>query len=361
MKENMRSMNLIFLLVFLIAGCTKDKSVVYRNEEVKNFNELDLIEAANYSREKGGSSVLVMQNGTVIFENYHNGADSNTATHLHSATKFFWSAIAALSIQQGLMSDFDEPVSNTITEWQDAEIHPYKNLIRIKHLLSLSSGLSQDVDQIQGTDASAEDIFQYVVDSLHMNTLPGNNFFYGPSHYYVFGELLERKLHNDGRMLSPLEYLENEIFNKIGLEYESWLYDPSGNPHIPNGCYITPRNWLKFGQFMLQKGNWNGNQLIDSNLVKDLFIANGPNTGHGKFCWLNNIDGEGANPSQTAPAGSSGGFIYHNGYTDIIGGLGAGKNRMYIIPSLNAVIVRQTLLDGDSYEDTEFLDLILPK
>jgi len=357
----MKSINLIYILVFLIIGCSKDHNEINPNEEVKNFSEIDLIEADNYSKEKGGSSVLVMQNGTIIFEKYHNGANSNTATHLHSATKFFWSAIAALSIQQGLMTDYDERVSNTITEWQNTDIHTYKNLIKIKHLLSLSSGLSQDVNQIQGTDAEAEDIFQYVVDSLHMNTIPGNNFFYGPSHYYVFGELLERKLHDDGRILTPLEYLEIEIFNKIGLKYESWVHDPTGNPHIPNGCSITPRNWLKFGQFMLQKGNWNGNQIIDSNLIENLFVADGPNQGHGKFCWLNNVDGEGASASQSAPEGSEGGFIYHDGYTDIIGGLGAGKNRMYIIPSLNAVIVRQTLLDSDSYQDTEFLDLILPK
>lgn len=357
----MKFHHLVHLLIFLLAGCSENSSDVALDDEVLSFLQSDLVQASNYSRDKGGAAILVMQNGSVIFERYHNGATEVTATHLHSATKFFWAAVAALAVQQGLISNYDELVSNTITEWQDQEAHPNKNLIRIRHLLSLSSGLSQDTDQIQGTEYEALDIYQYVVDSLDSKRTPGSFFQYGPSHFYVFGELLQRKLHEAGRNINPLQYLEIEIFEKIDLNYDDWVHDPSGNPHMPNGCYITPRNWVKFGQLMLQGGVWEGTQLIKSDLVEDLFVADGPNLGHGKFCWLNSVNGNGAVPSQSAPPGSKGGFMYHKGYPEIIGGLGAGKNRMYIVPSLNAVIIRQTLLEQDEFSDNEFLDLILPE
>ncbi|MBU2507206.1 MAG: serine hydrolase, partial [Bacteroidetes bacterium] len=255
------------------------------------FRQEDLIKATVYSKNTGGAAVLVMQNNNIIYENYHNGSDSNTATHIHSATKGFWSAVAALALQKGLITSYDELVSNTITEWQNSTIHPNKKLIKIRHLLPLSSGLSQDVEKIQGEDATAKDIYQYVVDSLKLITAPGTVFQYGPSHYYAFGVLLQRKLHSKGILLNPLQYLENEILNKIGLQYDKWTYDSSGNPHIPNGCYLTPRNWIRFGQFMLQKGKWNGIQIIDSTLIKDMFKGDGPNPGHGKFIWLNAKDG----------------------------------------------------------------------
>jgi CubicO group peptidase (beta-lactamase class C family) len=357
----MKKFVLLLPLFFLFSACGNEPAETQPTPTGKEFSPAALARAADYSRENGGSAVLVMQNGSILYENYHNGANENTATHLHSATKFFWAAVAALSLQQGLISNYDEQVAATLTEWQNSNLHPNKNLIRIHHLLSLSSGLSQDTDQIQGTDYDAEDIYRYVVDSLDLRRAPGSAFVYGPSHYYVFGVLLERKLHASGRNLNPLEYLETEIFDKIGLEYAEWVHDPSGNPHIPNGCYITPRNWAKFGQFMLQKGQWQGSQIIESRLMEELFEADGPNLGHGKFCWLNNLNGTGAAPNQIAPAGSQGGFIYHDGYTEIIGGLGAGKNRMYLVPSLNAVIIRQTLMENDGFQDTEFLDLILPK
>jgi CubicO group peptidase (beta-lactamase class C family) len=323
------------------------------------FSDQALSNASVFSANTGGTAVLIMQNGNIVFEEYHNGADANTATHLHSATKGFWSLLAAHALETGLIESYEERVSQTITEWQDTSIHPYKRLIRIRHLLSLSSGLSQDVNYIQGSDPEADNIYQYVIDSLHLNTVPGNVFQYGPSHYYAFGVLLQRKLLNAGIDQNPLEYLDSILLEPIGLEYDSWIHDNAGNPHLPNGCYITPRNWIKFGQLILQKGIWNDSGIVDSNLVNDLFLADGPNPGHGKFLWLNNVNGHGAYTFMSAPPGSTGGFMYHDGYPEIIGLLGAGKNRMYIIPSLNAVVLRQTLLENDEFDDHTFLSYLL--
>jgi CubicO group peptidase (beta-lactamase class C family) len=323
------------------------------------FTAPAMANAATYSANTGGTAVLILQNGELIYEAYHNGADASTATHLHSATKGFWSLLAAHALETGLFDSYEERVAETITEWQDTDLHPYKRLITIRHLLTLSSGLSQDVNNIQGTDPLADDIYQYVVDSLNLNSAPGNVFQYGPSHYYAFGVLLERKLQQAGIEHDPLAYLDSILLHPIGLEYDSWVHDDAGNPHLPNGCYITPRNWMKFGQLLLQKGRWESTQLVDSNLVADLFTAPGPNPGHGHFVWLNHVDGYGAFPFMAAPAGSPGGFIYHHGYNDIIGLLGAGKNRMYIIPSLNAVVLRQTLQENDNFDDHTFLAYLL--
>jgi len=342
------------IISILLIGCAKNDAIVTTPAE-ETFSTVQLTNAANYSREKGGSGILIMENDSIIFEDYHNGADQNTATHIHSATKLFWVAAAALAKQQGLISDYNEYVSSTITEWQDNALHPNKNQIQLKHLLTLSSGLSQDFLQL----SNESNTYQHVIDALHMVNTPGEKFTYGPSNFYVFGVLLERKLHNNGISQDPLQYLTTEIFDKIGLEYESWAHDASGNPNIPNGCTLTPRNWVKYGQFLLHKGKWNGEQIIDSELLDEMFIPTGPNPGFGNFCWLNRLGGYGLNTSDSAPTGSLGGFIYYNGYTEIIGGLGAGKNRMYLIPSLNMVIIRQTLLEEDTFEDNEFLELLL--
>lgn len=317
--------------------------------------------ASAYSERTGGTAVLVMQDDKIIFEEYQNGANPQTATHIHSATKAFWAAVAALALEDGLISSYDEPVANTITEWQDGGIHPGKKLITIRQLLSLSSGLSQDVEFIQGNDPKATDIFQYVVDSLRLVSFPGQLFSYGPSNYYAFGVLLQRKLQAKGLDPDPLHYLVQRILQPIGLTYESWLRDPSGNPHIPNGCYILPREWIKFGRLLLQKGYWEGQQIIDSSLVGNLFLADGPNPGHGKFIWLNRTEGYGATKAMTAPPGSPGGFIYHDGANDIVGAMGAGKNRMYILPSDHAVVLRQTLSENDDFDDHTFLSLLLDR
>ncbi len=323
-----------------------------------NFPYQNMANAASYSEDMGGAAVMILQNDSIVFEDYHNGADTSVVTHIFSATKAYWSMIAAAAKEAGLISSYDEYVAETITEWQNNALHPGKQLIRIEHLLSLSSGLSQDVLQLQGADAAADDLYQYTVDSLDLNFIPGTNFQYGPSNYYAFGVLLQRKLNSAGIQQTPLEYLDSLLFGPIGLEYDSWVHDNAGNPHIPNGCYLTPRNWMKFGKLLLQKGRWENTQLVDSTLVEEMFVANGPNPGHGKFLWLNSVDGYGSFPFQSAPAGSTGGFIYHDGYTDIVAGMGAGKNRLYIIPSLNAVVLRQTLQEQDNFDDHTFLSYL---
>jgi hypothetical protein len=53
--------------------------------------------------------------------------------------------------------------------------------------------------------------------------------------------------------------------------------------------------------------------------------------------------------------------MYHDGMNDIIGALGAGKNRMYIIPSYNTVVLRQTRLEDDRFDDHTFLSLLLDR
>ena len=351
MKHYLFAFSMLLLCMF---GCSKEEDHSGDTAPEETFSPEQLDNLADYSKENGGSAVLIMESGTIIYEDYHNGADSQTATHIHSATKLFWVSACALAKQQGLI-DYDEYVSNTITEWQDTDLHPYKNQIKIAHLLTLSSGLSQDFLTI----SNESNTYQYVVDALDMVSAPNQKFSYGPSNYYVFGVLLERKLNGSGISQNPLEYLETEILDKIGLEYESWAHDQSGNPNIPNGCTLTPRNWVKYGQFLLQGGKWDGEQLIESDLLEEMYVPQGPNPGHGNFAWLNLPDGYGLSTSDSAPEGSPGGMIYYNGYTEIVAGLGAGKNRMYLIPSKNMVIIRQTLLEEDTFEDNEFLGLLL--
>jgi len=323
------------------------------------FSSASLQTAAAYAAAHGGSSVMVLEGDEIVFEAYQNGATPATAPHIFSGTKAFWAAAAAAARQGGLISSYNELVSETITEWENVQLHPGKRRIRIEHLLTLTSGLSQDTAYLFGSNPRAQDLYRYAVDSLDLRAAPGSAFSYGPSQYYVIGELLRRKLEASGISQTPLQFLDSLVLQPIGLEYDTWLHDDAGNPHIPNGCHLRPREWIKFGKLLRDYGNWNGSQLVDSALIADLLLPGNINPGHGKFLWLNTQDGYGIVPFQSAPAGSSGGAIYHDGYTGLFSALGAGKNRMYILPSLNAVVVRQTTLSSDNFDDHTFLSALL--
>lgn len=332
----------------------KNSAIPSPAQKTEDDLALNFRAASDYSARFGDMAVLVMQNGEILFEEYREGYNENSASHIQSATKAFWSVAVAAMIEDGRLSGFDEKVSGTITEWQD-DPDRRKRLITIQHLMELNSGLRQDVEYIQGSNPRADDVYAYVVEELEAATYPGRRFQYGPSHYYALGVVMDRKLPAQ----DPLDYLEERIFKPIGLEYSDWIHDPAGNPHIPNGAYLTPREWAKFGQLLLNKGEWKGEQIVRKDLMEALLEPSSLNPGHGKMLWLNNPGGHGAFVFQSPPSGSEAGFIYHDGFPDLVGALGAGKNRMYIVPSLDLVIVRQTRSDpGDRFNDHTFLDLL---
>jgi CubicO group peptidase (beta-lactamase class C family) len=74
--------------------------------------------AAEYSRRTRGLSVLVIKGDAVVFEEYQNGHAAGEPWVLFSGTKSFTGVMLAAAIEDKLIKDFDEKVSDTITEWK---------------------------------------------------------------------------------------------------------------------------------------------------------------------------------------------------------------------------------------------------
>ncbi len=313
--------------------------------------------AADYSARHGGRTVLVLVDGKTVFERYDNGFGTDTATHLHSATKGFWGPVIAAMIEDGLIESFDEPATKTLPEWKN---DPRKSRITIRHLLSLNAGLGQDVANLQGDDRPtlAPDLYKHAIGVPCLRE-PGVVFRYGPSCYYVLGEIMKRKL--APRKQTPLDYLKQRILDPIGVKVGDWVQDESGNPHIPNGAHLTARNWAKFGQCLLQGGEWEGKQIIRKDLLAELVKPTKANPGHGLALWLNQPGGQGAVgvAAQKSEPGDQAGWIYRGGHSDLFAALGAGKCRLYVIPSLKIVAIRQADAATDRFEDSTFLSLLL--
>src|SRR5438093_6319637 len=84
---------------------------------VAEISPADCARAAKYSESKRGVSMLVMQNGRIIFEHYANGGSADGRWPIFSGTKSFWGIAALAAVHDGLLK-LDDPVSDTITEWK---------------------------------------------------------------------------------------------------------------------------------------------------------------------------------------------------------------------------------------------------
>jgi CubicO group peptidase (beta-lactamase class C family) len=300
--------------------------------------------AADYSKEHLGLSVLVMKGDKIVFEDYQNGHKANLPWMLASGTKSFTGVMLAAAIEDKLVSGFDEKVADTITEWKTDK---RKSLITLRQLLSLTSGI--DAGQIGRVPAYSEAIRSAA------SYDPGTRFEYGPVPFQIFGEVMTRKLKAEGETLK--QYLHRRIIDPIGLNVALWR-EENGQPLLPQGAFLTAREWAKFGLFLKNGGKWNGKQLIAKKLLDELTTGSKANPAYGISFWLNH-EGKTATGISTRRAVmdeiSANGIA--DGVKDLYMAAGAGNQRLYIIPSLDLVVVRQAAFG--SWDDREFLSKLI--
>lgn len=318
--------------------------------------------AATYSAQRGGLAMVVLKDGELVYENYANGADFTQPFRIFSGTKSFWGVLIMCMAQDKLVN-LNEPVWETLIEWHaDAR----KKRIRLEQLLNQSSGLDTAFYALNSD--RVEHKYRYAV-GLVCETEPGATFHYGPGHYYVLGEFITRKLETTTHE-NPVEYLKRRLLTPIGIETADWVTDKAGNPYMPSGAVMTARQWAKFGQFILDGGRADGQQILVPDLLRECFRPSPTNPQYGLSFWLNNPvqDHRDWGQQGVLEVPHSLNFekddqdrlwISKNAPRDMVAAIGAEGQRLYVIPSLKLVIVR--LGQGKTaFRDSEFLDRLLP-
>jgi CubicO group peptidase (beta-lactamase class C family) len=308
--------------------------------------------AANYSDRSRGFSVLVMQNGKTVFEHYANGGGADMRCKIFSGTKSFWGIAALCAVRDGLIK-LDDRVADTIGEWKS---DPRKTQITIRQLLNQTDGIEPaphlHSESIRDRNA--------VAIQLPLVAAPGSAFAYGPSHLQIFNEVLRRKL--NGR--STISYISENVLSPLGLTSLEFKRDGRGNPLPASGFELTAREWARFGELVLGRGNYSGKQIVPSSLLAQALTGSGANPSYGLTVWLNRqapsareIDYEKELDLKWQRARWGGVCICRAAPPDMVVALGSNYQRLFIIPSMNTVIVRQGW--SAKFSDALFLRLIL--
>lgn len=302
--------------------------------------------AAAYSAERRGVSLLVMQGGRIVFEDYPNGGGAERGWELASGTKSFTGVMAAAAVQDRLL-EWDELAADTLREWRGDR----RRAITIRHLLSLTSGV--EGGPIARPPTFADAIAQPAV------AAPGERFAYGPTPFQIFGEIIRRKTNGD-----PLAYLHRRVFDPLGITPTHWRRGSDGMPHMPSGAGLTARDWARFGWFVLRDGEGR----VDANALAQCFIGSRANPGYGLSWWL-------LRDGLVPPGRRAGGISIDTSMAESVGGIvmaaGAGDQRLYLLPGLNLVIARQATgilqalrqrrRERNGWSDADFLRTLLAR
>jgi CubicO group peptidase (beta-lactamase class C family) len=321
----------------------------------------DMERAAEYSRTHEGDALIVMTaDGRLLFEDYAPGAGPDRPHRLASGTKTFWGLLAVAAAQDGLLV-LDERAAETITEWRS---HPLKSRITVRQLLNFTSGLDPATQEMRARPRS-EDKFARALQVAAIAE-PGSTFAYGPSHLAAFGELLKRKLRAEGRdSADPLAYLRQRLLDPMGIEVGDWMRDAAGHPIMPAGAYLAPREWIKVGVLIANHGRWQGQVLIKPTHFRELLQGSAAKPSYGLTLWLNK--GRRSGQSLSFDNGESVRLAREEGGTDsssaipddLVAAAGAGKQRLYVMPSQRLVVLRMGHAKGGPWSDQTFLAMLL--
>ncbi len=316
-----------------------------------DLRRADIAAAARYSTARRGLELLVIQHENVLFHEVENGAARGEPHKIYSGTKSFWVLAALAAAEDGILK-MDERAAETLPEWREDAA---KSRLTIRELLSFTSGLDAEFHLHSDLpDRNSVALRVPIVGEA------GRSFIYGPAALQVFGEIFKRKL--AARGTTPVGWLEKKVMKPLGLGTQIYKLDGAGNPLLASGFQMTAEQWSRMGRLILRGGS----PVVAEGSLAQCFWGTGANPAFGIGFWNNRTAGSaGAREfdieemleKKWAQQDWRRACICRAAPADLVAAVGSGYQRLFVIPSMELIIVRQGT--DARFSDGEFLRLLL--
>ena len=300
-----------------------------------NERELQISELVRSSHHPQLNSVLVWQDGQLQAECYFNGFTAESRHNIKSVVKSILSIGIGIAQDQGLLN-LDDKISKYLMEFNEGRDLRHR-MITIKHLLTMSSGIFWQGGvhyhcPMMDAMRRSRNWIDYIAD-CKVTESPGAVHNYKEFDVILLSAILS-KVTGDA-----FDYINEKLFNHLEIYNERWIKSPDGVYYSPAldkeeeaVSALTAREMLKIGQLFLQKGIWNGKQIISKEYIDSAISPSPQNSGYGYLWWL----GE-----------------------DWYGCRGYGGQAVTVFPEQNKIVVTQATATSRplAYEDIWFGDL----
>lgn len=207
--------------------------------------------------------------------------DDEMRRNQYSASKSFTSVAVGIAEREGLLS-LDEKLCDVFREEIPENPSSYLQKATVRDLLTM--GLGQEQGWLMGDQRPRLKETNWVKYSLSLPFVkdPGTEFVYNNVGPYLAGVLVQRRAGCD-----LLHYLMPRLFAPMGIRRTIWETDPEGYTFGAGGLFLCVTELMRFGQLLLQEGNWNGKQLIPADYIRrasDVQIENDAD-GYGYLFW----------------------------------------------------------------------------
>ena len=307
--------------IFPRAESSLPQAFQFRGESIKSLDFLD----KSYTQ-----GLLVIQDGVITYENYWLGQSETTPHISWSVSKSFISTLIGIAIEEGYIKSVKEKVDDYLPELKGSG---YEGVL-IKEVLEMATGVgfdetysdpNSDISRWWMSFAMGEPQDAFAA-TLKREREPGTYNEYVSLNTHVLGMLL-----TEATGKSITDYMQEKLWTPLGMEYDGyWLSDKTGMEMALGGLNASLRDYAKLGQLFLQKGKWQGQQLVPQKWVKN---STTPLAEYGK-------------PDSENSASAGIGYAYQwwipDGKVGEYLAVGVFNQYIYINPSTNTVIVKNS-------------------
>lgn len=208
-------------------------------------------------------SLLVTHQGDILYERYAPGVEMHTRTRTWSTAKSLTSALVGIAVDKGLLK-LDDPLPFTWRPELKATVPDPRRRITLRHVLNMSSGL-YPVDNEYG-DAIGSPLAYFAgwnsADQARDRGLvrePGTIWDY-ENYDTLLAVLALESVLRDEKIYR--EFPRRELFDRIGMRNTVAGMDRFGNYVLSSQVYTNARDLARFGLLYLNRGKWNGQQIV---------------------------------------------------------------------------------------------------
>jgi CubicO group peptidase (beta-lactamase class C family) len=246
-----------------------------------------------YVRDSGlpVDSVIVLRHGYIVYEKYFGSQwDENTLHNIFSCTKSIMGSLVGIALQQGKINSLDDRMVDYFPNRTIRNLDARKKAVRLIDLMTMKGGFDWPERSYPYTDPRnpwiqalrSNDTVQFVLDAP-MAVKPGTVWAYNGGFSQLLSAIVTYKTG-----MSTMEFAKENLFGPLGITKFIWKTDRQGIYDAGGGLSMTPRDMAKYGHLILNKGIWEGKQIIPADFIAEsvktqtLFNAN---SGYGYESW----------------------------------------------------------------------------
>ena len=285
----------------------------------------DLANAPKDEKIGNTDSMLICYRGKLIFESYYRRGRANFPHYQMSITKSYTALALGRAIQMGLlkMEDVDKPAISFLKKLDSSKLAPGSEAITLAQAMQMGSGINLSAGkakELQKNPAQLKgqgEIQAYLQYSDPIPPIP-RKFKYQESDPAIIMQVINAVAPGGAEA-----FIKNELLTPMGITQYHWDTAVSGLPKSAAGSSMCSRDMVKFGMLILNKGKWQGQQLISADYITRATSPNVHSYGpcyYGFFWWVEDF--------------KVGDKTYH-----CMEGRGAGGQFIFMFPELDLITV----------------------